>query len=112
MTDELLNHIENDGIIINDQSELNQLKNMLINHEDWNISRQIPWGFRMPIFYNHCGDYCIADNENEAMLILKTDKITQEESTFDTWFTSSLWPFACLGWPEKTDDLKNIIQHK
>lgn len=109
MCSELLLHINNGGLIINDEGELNKLKHMLANPEDWCISRQIDWGFQIPLFKdNSSNKYCICKNKEEAIIILKTDNISQEESTFDTWFTSSLWPFATLGWPEKTEDYEKF----
>lgn len=104
MSQDLLGHIEKGQLRINDQAELNQLIHMLENPEDWCISRQIEWGYSLPIFKDEKGKYCITDNEQEAQSLLNTTAIYPEHSTFDTWFTSSLWPFASLGWPQQTED--------
>lgn len=104
MAKDLLNHIDSDGLIINDTGELNSLIHMLENIEDWCISRQIPWGYQMPLFFDKNGNHCIANSIEDAQKILNKSDIHQEESTFDTWFTSSLWPFASLGWPENAED--------
>lgn len=103
----LLEHIKTGGLIINDTGELHSLIHMLENIEDWCISRQIPWGYQMPLFYDTNNNYCICSSLEEAQTILNSNNITQEESTFDTWFTSSLWPFASLGWPNNTEDYNN-----
>lgn len=107
---ELITAIENKEINIIPASETGQLLNFLKNIEPWCISRQIWWGQQLPIwFYGEtiCGDnYCIADNIQEASIILNisSENLKQCEDTLDTWFLSSLWPFATLGWPEKTKD--------
>ena len=74
----------------------------LENIEDWCISRQLWWGHRIPVWYHkETGEiYCeMEDPENK-------DDYYQDEDVLDTWFSSALWPFSTLGWPENTDDLK------
>lgn len=95
MANDLISHINDNNLIINDHSELNQLLHMLENIEDWCISRQIPWGFELPINYDD-NSIIISDSPIDGMI--------KETDIFDTWFTSSLWPFASLGWPEQTSD--------
>ena len=84
------------------------------NIEPWCISRQIWWGHRIPIWYGHDEKIFAAENENDAKTLAKkyyknkTFKLTQETDVLDTWFSSALWPFATLGWPEKTSTLKKF----
>ena len=82
--------------------------NWMNNVHDWCISRQLWWGHRIPAYYcDACGE----------MVVSKTDvdtcpkcgaKMRQEDDVLDTWFSSALWPFSTLGWPEETDDFKHF----
>ena len=81
------------------------------NIQDWCISRQIWWGHRIPAWYDDAGNIYVADNEAEARKKYKlSDDIVlkQDEDVLDTWFSSALWPFSTLGWPENTDRLKQF----
>jgi valyl-tRNA synthetase len=84
------------------------------NIEPWCISRQIWWGHRIPVWYGHDGKIFTAVSEQEAKILAKkyyknkTFKLVQETDVLDTWFSSALWPFATLGWPEKTNSLKKF----
>jgi len=74
----------------------------LENIEDWCISRQLWWGHRIPAWYNkETGETYVGETEPEDI-----ENWNQDEDVLDTWFSSALWPFATLGWPEETDDLK------
>lgn len=113
---DLLYAIEQNYFKINDTGSLNELIHMLNNIEDWCISRQIPWGAQMPIYTHKTTSEILILSDEEYLLNKEqyTDFI-REKSCFDTWFTSSLYPFASLGWPEKTDNFKkfypaNIIE--
>ncbi len=76
------------------------------NIEDWCISRQIWWGHRIPAWYDEAGKIYVANNLEEAQKQAgKGAKLTQDEDVLDTWFSSALWPFSTLGWPEKTPEL-------
>ena len=80
----------------------------MTNIRDWCISRQIWWGHRIPVYYAPDGNYVPARNEEEARkkLGLAADvPIRQDEDVLDTWFSSWLWPFSTLGWPEDNADL-------
>ena len=81
----------------------------LDNIEDWCISRQIWWGHRIPAWYDTDGNVYVAQSEAEVRdkYQLAADvALSQDEDVLDTWFSSGLWPFSTLGWPEQTDALK------
>ena len=82
--------------------------NWMNNIEDWCISRQIWWGHRIPAWYDSDNNFYVGHSEKEVRQFYKLDdrKLSQDEDVLDTWFSSSLWPFASLGWPEKTEDFK------
>ena len=78
----------------------------LENIKDWCISRQIWWGHRIPAYYcDACGEFVVARETPDKCLHCGGTHFTQDEDTLDTWFSSALWPFSTLGWPEKTEDL-------
>ena len=78
----------------------------LENIRDWCISRQIWWGHRIPAYYcDECGEFVVAKEAPEKCPHCGCTHFTQDEDTLDTWFSSALWPFSTLGWPEKTEDL-------
>ncbi|MBE8189382.1 MAG: valine--tRNA ligase [Candidatus Thioglobus sp.] len=80
--------------------------NWMENINDWCISRQIWWGHRIPAWYDENGKIYVADSLKEAQNQAgKNAKLTQDNDVLDTWFSSALWPFSTLGWPEKTADL-------
>jgi valyl-tRNA synthetase len=82
--------------------------NWMNNIEDWCISRQIWWGHRIPAWYDKDSNVYVGYSEEEVRQHYKLDDkvLTQDEDVLDTWFSSSLWPFASLGWPNKTEDYK------
>ncbi|UPU37552.1 valine--tRNA ligase [Geomonas paludis] len=76
------------------------------NIRDWCISRQIWWGHRIPAWYcDHCGHITVAKEDPTACSQCGSDEIRQETDVLDTWFSSALWPFSTMGWPEKTPEL-------
>ena len=78
----------------------------LENIRDWCISRQLWWGHRIPAFYcDDCGE-TVVTKENEAVCPKCGKKMRQDPDTLDTWFSSALWPFSTLGWPDETPELK------
>ncbi len=83
--------------------------NWMDNIEDWCISRQIWWGHRIPAWYDDNGNIYVGENEKDVRNYYKLGKIKlqQDEDVLDTWFSSSLWPFGSLGWPEKTEDFSD-----
>ena len=78
----------------------------LENIRDWCISRQLWWGHRIPAYYcAECGEIVVARQQPEVCPKCGCTHLTQDEDTLDTWFSSALWPFSTLGWPEQTEDL-------
>jgi len=73
---------------------------------DWCISRQLWWGHRIPAYYCECGEVIVAAEAPEVCPKCGGTHLKQDEDVLDTWFSSALWPFSTLGWPEKTDDLE------
>lgn len=77
------------------------------NIRDWCISRQLWWGHRIPAYYcDDCGETVVAKQMPEKCPKCGGTHFTQDPDTLDTWFSSALWPFSTLGWPEQTEDLK------
>lgn len=76
------------------------------NIKDWCISRQLWWGHRIPVWYcKECGKMTVSKEVPDLCKHCGSDKIYQDSDTLDTWFSSALWPFSVLGWPEKTPEL-------
>ena len=76
------------------------------NIRDWCISRQLWWGHRIPAYYcDKCGETVVSAGMPDTCPKCGGDKFTQDPDTLDTWFSSALWPFSTLGWPEKTEEL-------
>ena len=71
---------------------------------DWNISRQIWWGHQLPVWYCPDGHVTVEETEPEACAECGSPELGREQDVLDTWFSSALWPFATLGWPERTAD--------
>ena len=83
--------------------------NWMENIEDWCISRQIWWGHRIPAWYDTEGNFYVADSIEEAQKQAGIDaELTQDEDVLDTWFSSALWPFSTLGWPEETPEMSRF----
>lgn len=79
------------------------------NIRDWCISRQLWWGHRIPAWYcGDCGEMMVAREDIPRCTKCGSDKITQETDVLDTWFSSGLWPFSTMGWPDQTEDLKTF----
>jgi valyl-tRNA synthetase len=75
------------------------------NIRDWCISRQLWWGHRIPAYYcDKCGEVVVAKEAPATCPKCGHDHLTQDEDTLDTWFSSALWPFSTLGWPQETED--------
>jgi valyl-tRNA synthetase len=82
--------------------------NWLENLRDWTISRQLWWGHQIPAWYDEAGNVFVAGDEAAARAQAGTDQLTQDPDVLDTWFSSALWPFSTLGWPEETEDLRTF----
>ncbi len=81
--------------------------NWMENIQDWCISRQLWWGHRIPVWYcQDCGAVIVTADEASKCTKCGSDKLKQDKDVLDTWFSSALWPFSTLGWPDKTPDLK------
>jgi len=82
----------------------------LENIQDWCISRQLWWGHRIPAWYDEDGNIHVARNLEEAQKLAGPGKqLRQDEDVLDTWFSSALWPFSTLGWPDKTPELAAFL---
>ena len=81
--------------------------NWMENIRDWCISRQLWWGHRIPAYYcKECGNMQVSESEITKCNKCGSKNIEQDDETLDTWFSSALWPFSTLGWPEQTEDFK------
>ena len=82
--------------------------NWLENIRDWCISRQLWWGHRIPVWYcEDCGEtICLREGSPEKCPKCGSEKLRQDEDVLDTWFSSALWPFSTLGWPDNTEDFE------
>ena len=82
----------------------------LENIRDWNVSRQVWWGHQLPVWYTPSEETIVAETEEEALRIAReeygTADLRRDPDTLDTWFSSALWPFSILGWPQQTEELK------
>lgn len=81
--------------------------NWMENIQDWCISRQLWWGHRIPVWYcEECGEIIVAKEDPTCCSKCNSTKIHQDNDVLDTWFSSALWPFSTLGWPNNTEDLE------
>lgn len=81
--------------------------NWMENIQDWCISRQLWWGHRIPVWYcKDCGEIIVAATAPSKCTKCGSTNLKQDEDVLDTWFSSALWPFSTLGWPDKTEDLE------
>ncbi len=82
--------------------------NWLRNIHPWCISRQLWWGHQIPAWYDADGKIYVAESEDEAVKLAGGKKLTRDPDVLDTWFSSALWPFSTLGWPDETVELKRF----
>ncbi len=103
--------VENGDIKFVPENWANTYFEWMRNIQDWCISRQIWWGHRIPAWYDSDGNIFVALTEDEAMAQAREKhgrdvELRQDDDVLDTWFSSALWPFSTIGWPEQTDSLK------
>ena len=104
---EVKKFVEDEKIKVTPESEKNDFYTWLDNIRDWCISRQLWWGHRIPVFYcEDCGEIMCEEEDVTECTKCKSHNIKQDPDVLDTWFSSQLWPFSTLGWPEETADLK------
>ena len=105
--------VENDDTVFEPRNWEKTYFEWMRNIEPWCISRQLWWGHRIPAWYGPDGRIFVAETESEAANAAREhygrdEPLRQDEDVLDTWFSSALWPFSTLGWPEKTEDLKRF----
>lgn len=84
--------------------------NWLENIRDWCISRQLWWGHRIPVWYcQQCGEEICAVEDPVECPACGSTALEQDPDVLDTWFSSALWPFSTMGWPENTPELETFI---
>ena len=83
----------------------NTYEHWLTNIRDWCVSRQIWWGHRIPAWYCECGETIVSREDTECCPKCGSKNLKQDPDVLDTWFSSWLWPFSTLGWPQETEDL-------
>jgi len=111
LADKALQAWKNGDIVFFPRKWENTYQRWLENIRDWCISRQLWWGHRIPVWYcKNCGETIVSreDPDRCPKCGAPRDRLEQDPDVLDTWFSSWLWPFSTLGWPEKTDDLKTF----
>ena len=101
-----LSALEERKVVYHPESQHRFATDSLENAPDWNISRQLWWGHQLPVWYCPNGHEVVAETEPEACAECGSTELRREEDVLDTWFSSALWPFATLGWPDDTPDLR------
>ncbi|MCQ2611769.1 MAG: valine--tRNA ligase [Treponema sp.] len=108
MADKALAAWRNGDIKFFPQKWENTYRNWLENIRDWCVSRQIWWGHRIPAWYCECGETIVSREDPCCCPKCGSKNLKQDPDVLDTWFSSWLWPFSTLGWPEKTPDLEKF----
>ena len=101
-----LSALEERKVVYHPESQHRFATDSLENAPDWNISRQLWWGHQLPVWYCPNDHEVVAETEPEACAECGSTRLRREEDVLDTWFSSALWPFATLGWPADTPDLR------
>ncbi|MEJ2184121.1 MAG: valine--tRNA ligase [Nitrospirota bacterium] len=106
LAEEALEAVRSGRIRIVPESWLNSYYAWMENIRDWCITRQIWWGHRLPVWYcASCGETIVSRDDPTACPACSGKELIQDPDVLDTWFSSALWPFSTLGWPERTEDL-------
>lgn len=101
--------VENGTVTFEPESWTKTYLHWMRNIKDWCVSRQLWWGHRIPAWYcEDCKEITVSETAVTECKKCKSKKIHQDEDVLDTWFSSALWPFSTLGWPEKTEALKTF----
>ncbi|MEA3547123.1 MAG: valine--tRNA ligase [Thermodesulfobacteriota bacterium] len=103
---EAIKAVEDGRIRIHPKSWENTYFDWMYNIRDWCISRQIWWGHRIPAWHCKCGEIIVSDSTPDKCPKCGSASLEQETDVLDTWFSSALWPFSTLGWPDKTKELE------
>lgn len=99
--------VENDEVRFIPERWKKVYLNWMYEIRDWCISRQLWWGHRIPVWQcQDCGHYNVSEDEPKVCEKCGSANLRQDEDVLDTWFSSALWPFSTMGWPEETEDLK------
>jgi len=110
MADKALKALDDGDIAFYPKRWGNTYTHWLENIRDWCISRQLWWGHRIPVWYcMDCGEMIVSRTDVTECPSCGSSSLHQEEDVLDTWFSSWLWPFSTLGWPDETDDLKQFF---
>ena len=104
-----LDVVENGSLKFVPENWTSTYKQWLENIQDWCISRQLWWGHRIPAWYDEDGRIYVARTLAEAQQQAGSKTLTQDEDVLDTWFSSALWPFSTLGWPNETPELQRYL---
>ncbi|MCQ2604249.1 MAG: valine--tRNA ligase [Spirochaetia bacterium] len=109
LAEKALNAWKKGEIVFHPKKWENTYTHWLENIRDWCISRQLWWGHRIPVWYcKDCGKMIVSRTDVDRCPDCGSTNMRQDEDVLDTWFSSWLWPFSTLGWPEKTQDLKTF----
>jgi valyl-tRNA synthetase len=105
-----LKAVERGELKFSPESQKRVFYEWMSNIQDWCLSRQIWWGHRIPAWYcNDCGETIVTEDETVTSCPqCQSQNLTKEKDVLDTWFSAGLFPFSTMGWPDKTDDLKNF----
>ena len=98
--------VENGDIKFMPEHRYNLYMSWMNNIRQWPISRQLWWGHRIPAWYDSDGNVYVAETESDAITQSGGKELTRDNDVLDTWFSSALWPFSTLGWPDETPELK------
>ena len=110
MAEKALKALEEKDIVFYPKRWENTYIHWMENIRDWCISRQLWWGHRIPVWYcKDCGQMTVSRSDVTECPHCHSHNLEQDPDVLDTWFSSWLWPFSTLGWPEKTEDLKNFF---